>query len=170
MKYFFLPGNSKNNKDWIDKLSGEFDKPKEVIHYKHWKSGEENIDFDIELENISKLPKDDEYVVIAKSAGCVLALILAKEGILNIREFFFIGFPMLYIENRGINIEELLKINKPITFIQKSKDFQTGYEDLKEEISSIKPDSRFVLYHKEDEPDDNHHYNDTKYLYEICKN
>ena len=169
MKYLFLPGNSKNNKDWIDSLSEEFSKPQNVVHYNHWKSGEDNIDFNIELEKISKLENSDDYTVIAKSAGCILALMIEKGEFLNIKEFFFIGFPMFYIKNREINIKELLKTNKPITFIQKEKDFQIGFEDLKKEISNIKQNANFVLYHKEGEPDDNHHYEDTKYLSNICK-
>lgn len=168
MKYLFLPGNSKNNKDWIDKLSEEFSSPKNVIYYNHWESGEDNIDFNIELEKISQLENSDEYTVIAKSAGCILALMLEKEKILNIKEFFFIGFPMFYIKNRNINVEELLKIEVPITFIQKEKDFQIGFKDLKKEISDIKPNANFVLYHKEGETDDNHHYEDAQYLYNLC--
>lgn len=168
MKYLFLPGNSKNNKDWIDKLSETFPNPKEIIHYNHWENGGDNIDFDIELERISQLENDDEYVVIAKSAACVLALMLEKERILNIKEFFFIGFPMSYIQNRKIDIEELLKTNKPITFIQKKKDPQVGFKELKTKISNT--NTRFVLYHRGEEPNDNHHYEDTRYLYEICKN
>ncbi|MDD3474757.1 MAG: hypothetical protein PHP08_02540 [Candidatus Dojkabacteria bacterium] len=168
MKYLFLPGNSKNNKDWINKLSEEFSGPKSVIHYDHWETGEDNIDFNIELEKISQLKNSDEYVVVAKSAGCVLALMIEKEKILNIKEFFFIGFPMSYIQNRKIDIEELLRTNKPITFVQKMKDPQIGFEDLKKEISNIKPNTNFVLYHKEGEPDDNHYYEDTGYLYNLC--
>ena len=153
--------------EWVDKFSREFGAPKEVTQYNHWETGDDNINFDIELGKISQLPTDNDYIVIAKSTGCILALMLVKEGILNIEELFFIGFPMFYIKNRNIDIGKLLVNKIPTTFIQKEKDFQIGFNDLKNEISIIKPASKFILYHRESEPDDNHHYGDTQYLKEI---
>ena len=167
MKYMFLPGNSASNKEWIDRLALEFDEPKEVLYYNHWSENKKDLDFNTELRILSTLPKED-YIVIAKSAGCVLALKAVEEGILRVRKCFFIGFPILYISKLDINIESLLDNDIETIFIQKSKDYQIGFDDLKKQISKVKKNSRFILYERGGEPNDNHHYEDTSYLKKLC--
>jgi cobalamin biosynthesis Co2+ chelatase CbiK len=167
MKYIFLPGNSSSNREWIDRLAREFDTPKKVIHYSHWGSDKNGIDFNTELKKLANL-SDEEYIVVAKSAGSVLALKAIEEGILNVKKCFFIGFPMLYISKLGISIKELLDNDVESVFIQKPKDYQIGFDELKTQISEIRNNSSFILYERDGEPDDNHHYADTQYLKEIC--
>jgi hypothetical protein len=166
MKYIFFPGNSSSNKEWIDRLALEFEEPKVVIYYNHWSSNKNDLEFNTELRTLSTLPKE-EYVVIAKSAGSVLALKAIEEGVLNIKKCFFIGFPMLYISKLDIDIKRLLDNDIETVFIQKSKDYQIGFDDLKTQISEVKENSRFILYERNGEPNENHHYEDTSYLKKI---
>lgn len=166
MKYIFLPGNSASNKEWIDRLAQEFDTPKEVVHYSHWGSNENDLDFNTELKKLAGL-SNDEYIVIAKSAGSILALKAIEEGILNVKKCFFVGFPMLYISKLDVNIQKLLDNDIESVFIQKRKDYQIGFDELKAQIPEIKESSSFILYERDGEPNDNHHYADTSYLKQI---
>jgi predicted alpha/beta hydrolase family esterase len=166
MKYIFFPGNSIGNKEWIDRLAYEFEDPKEVVHYSHWDRGEKSINFDEELKKINISPAE-ECTVVAKSIGCILALKAMEQRRFNPKEFYFIGFPLFYVNNHDIKSKGLLKIGKPITFIQKTEDPQASYKQLKEEVEYIKGDANFIKYELDDEPIDNHHYDNTAYLKQI---
>jgi hypothetical protein len=167
MIYLFLPGDSFKNKIWINKLATEFNPPKEVIHYNHWDRKEKSINFEEELEKLKNL-NIGECKVIAKSIGSILTLKAIKEEILNPESCFFIGFPLYYVDKNDVDLQKLLDIEIPITFIQKSQDYQASFKHLKDVMSEIRNKRfNFIEYHRNDEPDDNHHYNNTAYLKEI---
>jgi hypothetical protein len=167
MKYIFLPGNSFKNRKWINRLATEFNPPKEVIHYNHWEREEKDINFEEELKKLKTLDIG-ECRVIAKSIGSILSLKAIRKGILNPEKCYFIGFPLYYVDKNNVDLQKLLNIEIPITFIQKPQDYQASFKQLKEVMSEIKDkNSNFIEYHQDDEPDDNHHYNNTAYLKQI---
>jgi hypothetical protein len=171
MKYIFLPGNSSHNKEWIDRLAGEFNQEKTVIHYRHWSSGDKDIDIDFETDRISKLNITEDCIAVCKSAGCYLSYTLQKRNILNIKKFVFIGFPYSWLEMKDINPVDMLKgIDTEVIIIQKSKDPAIQYEQLDRIIKENNIDARLIEYTREGEPEDNHSYEDTKYLRDIINN
>jgi pimeloyl-ACP methyl ester carboxylesterase len=103
MRILYLPGNTANHKEWIDKLTKDTDisLEKDILHYKHWETGDQIINFDTELERLRDLVKDDEYIVVGKSAGCALGLMAYKQKIVNAKRFIFLGFPYLWLEKLG---------------------------------------------------------------------
>ena len=71
MRILYLPGNTANHKEWIDRLAQDTNTAleKDILHYSHWDTGEQVINFETELDRLEKLIKDDEYIVVGKSAG-----------------------------------------------------------------------------------------------------
>jgi len=96
-----LPGNSVENRTWGEVLLAQYG-PKfgsaRMVSYEHWEAGEPKIDFDVELVKLRELqtvPLFDasELVVMAKSAGTLLAFIAAAEGIVQPAKAIFFGIP-----------------------------------------------------------------------------
>jgi len=169
MEYIFLPGNSAKNRVWIDSLANQFNKDsKEIIHYSHWESGEEDINFELELNKLRKLNIKDDCIAVCKSAGSYLSYIANKENVLNIKKYIFIGFPYSWLEMKGIDPIEMLKeIDKEVLIIQKSKDPAIPFEKLKIIIEKNVINAKMIEYTREGEPLNNHSYEDIEYLKEI---
>lgn len=167
MRILFLPGNTPIHREWVKKLADDTNTSlkKDILFYKHWDTGESTINFDTELEKLKTIIKEDEYIVVGKSAGCALALMAYKQNIINVRNFIFLGFPYLWLENLRINPKELLNnMNKEILFIQKPLDPVISFNDLKNRIGDMNNLFTFLEYIREGEDDNNHGYDDTKYI------
>lgn len=98
MNVLILGGNSPRHHEWIRQLgAGLTDKGHAVtLHdYAHWTTGEEvaNIDHEIEQLRIT-LDRLDNYTVIAKSIGTVIATLAAARGILRPSKCVFLGIPL----------------------------------------------------------------------------
>ena len=170
MRILYLPGNTANHKEWIDKLAQDTNTAleKDILHYSHWDTGEQVINFGTELDRLGKLIKDDEYIVVGKSAGCALGLMAYKKSIINVKNFIFLGFPYLWLENLEINPKELLgNIDKQILFIQKPYDPVIPFNDLKNRVENMSNSFTFLEYKREGEEDNNNNYGDTKYIGDI---
>ena len=170
MRILYLPGNNAHNRIWIDQLAKDTNTSleKDVLYYSHWDTGEDTINFDTELEKLKTITKDDEYLVVGKSAGCALSLMAYKQNIVNIKRFIFLGFPYLWLESLEINPKGLLsEIDKPILFIQKPLDPAISFNDLRGGIGDMNNLFAFLEYHRDEEADDNHGYDDTKYIGDI---
>lgn len=168
MKYLFLGGNSIKNREWIKKLADEFNNPKIILEYLHWEKENENISFEAELKRLEKLGTG-KYTIVAKSAGCVLALEAIERNIIDVEKCFLIGvsFHLLKRVGDGEYNNILLESKIPITFIQKLNDPHIGYEELKKIMGNINSNNKCVLYDKSPEADNNHYYADTKYLKDL---
>lgn len=170
MRILYLPGNTATHREWVDNLVKDTNTQlgKDVLYYRHWDTGEQIINFDTELERLKELVKDDEYIVVGKSAGCALGLMAYKQGVITVKRFVFLGFPYLWLENLGIDPKELLRnIDKPILFIQKPYDPVIAFDDLKNRIGEINNLFTFLEYKREGEVNNNHGYDDTKYIGDI---
>ncbi len=65
--------------------------------YEHWEAGDPVIDFDVELVKLRERSQPllgGEEVVLAKSAGSLLALVAIAEGILRPTHCVFFGMPL----------------------------------------------------------------------------
>lgn len=170
MRFLYLPGNTANHKEWVDKLAKDTNSSleKDILYYHHWDTGEQIINFNTELERLKELVQEDEYMVVGKSAGCALGLMAYKKVIVNAKRFVFLGFPYLWLENLGIDPKELLSnLDKPVLFIQKPLDPVISFNDLKDRIGDMNSLFTFLEYKREGEPDNNHGYDDAKYIGDI---
>lgn len=166
--YLFLPGNNKSNKKWCESLKNSFLTNKtEMLYYDHWDS-EGNINWETELEKINNLNITENVTVIGKSAGCLLGIKALNLGYINVDKFVFMGFPYNWAKNRGDNVDELLKSLKTNSlFIHKPFDPVISYDSLVNVLNTLGVQYSNVRYHVDNEPDDNHDYNDISYLNDL---
>jgi hypothetical protein len=95
-----LPGNSQKNKAWgelmLTEYGAQFDSAL-MLEYDHWVSGEANIDFNKEEDklraHVATLPADTEVVLMAKSAGSLLAFLVIHHGAVTPNYCVFFGIP-----------------------------------------------------------------------------
>lgn len=162
MDILLLPGNSKNNKEWIDSVFGlvksKFSNAY-VIHYDHWSSEDGFIDYNTECKKIEKLGLHSPYLVFAKSIGTILTLESIKRGIIAPAGIIFCGTPLAHI-NECNSVLESLALNKtPIHFIQQAEDKVGGFSQLIEQLSAYKNDFMFTEIDGND-----HKYSDLEFL------
>ena len=137
MRLILLPGNSKLNKEWIEKLAVNlkeiFDKTY-IHYYKHWETGEEIINIDYELERLADyLAKKKGYIIIAKSIGAALAVKGIKEGKIAPKKCIFLGLPVIWCRQYSINLDSWIKGYSARTlFIQNTEDPVMGADELKD--------------------------------------
>lgn len=100
MHLLILPGSSKKNQTWGELVCEQYGPRFTSVHvagYEHWAHGTPTIDFTVELQNLrdrqNVLFDDLSLVVMAKSAGALLAFIGVTDGIIQPRACIFFGIP-----------------------------------------------------------------------------
>src|SRR6056297_2163552 len=99
MRYLIiLPGGSVRNKAWADGAEEAFGSYFDSVHkqyWEHWETGEENIDFSVELKKLQVATADfsDDVYVVAKSIGSIVALFAVQEQLINPTACAFFGMP-----------------------------------------------------------------------------
>lgn len=102
MKYLLvLAGNSVRNRAWgeacVQKFEDQFDLTF-FPQYKHWESGEPQLDFETELELLRKMTegvdKNTEWYIFAKSIGTILAMKAVQQKIIVPTKCVFFGLPL----------------------------------------------------------------------------
>ena len=154
-----LPGNSKNGKKWLEDAENEFSSTSQKIYsqeYDHWETDEDIIDIDMEFSKLKSALKNnsEEKFVIAKSAGSLLALRLAKIDP-TIKKVVFLGFPVSWAEENNLDIDGFSEgYTTPTLIIQNDNDPVTDAATAKEWIDRKKMKNiKLVAI-----PGDNHSY------------
>ena len=165
MNFIFIPGNSKQNKSWIKQVKDEFSElydKAEILEYNHWETGENILDFEEESQKLLKICENfGPFNILAKSAGCLIALKLISEGKIKPEECLFIGFPLGFGRSLGLNIDLMLKNCKvPILFIQKTQDPVMHSKELKKYLTAL----GMTNYELKEIPGSEHHYEDIDLL------
>jgi predicted alpha/beta hydrolase family esterase len=172
MKIFLLPGQSIKNREWIEEVEKEFKKEfsnTEIIYYTHWNTGKENTDVDVEVGRFvdSVNGYDGEYIVFAKSIGCLIFLksieMLKRKpkGVLMVGMAYKMGMMMGYDfkklgEDIDFNINIYQKKLDPAGSVEEVREISTKYINVQE-------------YEVNDEPNDNHHYANLQYILDLIK-
>ena len=161
MNLLLFAGNSQRNKTWIhtvgETLSPDFEKC--VVHnYKHWDTGAESIDLDLELSRLNAtVEKLDSYAVFAKSVGSILTLKAISQGIIDPNHCIFAGLPIKLAEEDGIPLQALIKNNSiPTMYIQNSNDPVASYSQLFSYLQEFSSKQ----YATTELPGDTHSYDD----------
>ncbi len=138
-KILILGGNSNKNKDWVDSLAGLLYTKKimgmEIVgyHYSHWNRGDVNINFNKELEHISRIVnKEKDYFVVAKSAGAILCLNGIFDKLLKPKACIFMGVAINWAkENKFWKNEWANNYSVPTVYLQNSDDPAIEFDNLK---------------------------------------
>lgn len=138
-KLIFLPWNHIHNKTLVHNLANKFKKNFPEIYvqdYQHRWSDYPNIDLEEELEIlIDQTQNDKDIVIIAKSMGAILALMLMIEKNITPSRCIFMWFPMWFVDRSDFPFEEYLsQIETPILFIQKTNDPAWSFQTIKESL------------------------------------
>lgn len=118
------------------KLQKRFDKII-TIHYLHWgQVNRKTINLDLELERIVKKIDNNiknDYIIIAKTVGVLVALKGIYEGLLSPKKCIFIGIPIIWARLNDLEIDLWLERynNIPTLIFQKQEDPSMEYKDLK---------------------------------------
>ncbi len=97
MNALVLPGMSVRHKEWARQVA-EVLRPKfgevRFLDYKHWDAPGTQMDLEYELAQAAKLAEGlDEYVVVGKSVGTILATLGTARGLFRPQRCVFLGFP-----------------------------------------------------------------------------
>ncbi|MFW5853260.1 MAG: alpha/beta family hydrolase [Patescibacteria group bacterium] len=134
MNLVILPGNSLNNKEWATLVSKSFISDFNYIYkqsYDHWKSGEEFINLDKEIEKLIENIPEPPFFVLAKSAGSILTVKAIIEGKLKPEKCVFLGFPLNWVRENNFPLDYWLEdYSVPTLIIQKTNDPVTSYKEL----------------------------------------
>lgn len=135
MELVILPGNSKSNKEWSEKVADTFSElfsDKYIQMYSHWNESKEIINFEIEARKLRNSVKEDEFSIIAKSAGAMLAIYSVSKSLIKPARCVFLGLPVLWAKEYDFDLKDWFKkFNIPTLVIQNSNDPITPYSDLK---------------------------------------
>ncbi len=104
-----LGGNTPNNISWIENMKRVYKKNYKVstLFFDHWKDNTK-IDFEKESEKLRALCKEQQdYIIIAKSAGSILAAQEIKNKRIHPKLLIVMGFPLKFALKNHINIKDL---------------------------------------------------------------
>ena len=140
MNAIILGGQSPRHKEWVRdlalSLSGAFSEVR-YLDYDHWDNGSADINLDLEVDEASKLVEGwDDYVVVAKSIGTVVATLAVSKGLLNPKHCVFLGFPLFATEQIDNFSSDLLALPH-IDFVHNEFDKVAAASSVKVYLESI---------------------------------
>jgi hypothetical protein len=108
------------------------------LDYKHWATGEQ-MDLEFEVVEAGRLAEGlGDYVVVAKSIGCVVATLATARGMIAPKKCVFLGFPLGVIHDLPEVDTALLKL-PPTTFVHNEFDTVGSAEEVKAYIAAHAP-------------------------------
>lgn len=126
MKILILGGNSPRHYDWIRELGGYLEATGHqiILHdYQHWKTGTSAADIDQELDQLEVLMANrDDYAVIGKSIGTVIAAQGVATGVLHPSRCVLLGIPYDGIADRVPDFDNNLRQFPRTTVVQNEHD------------------------------------------------
>lgn len=131
MKLIVLPGNSPSNKEWALQMSQHLLKlfPDQYVQsYSHWDGHGEILDIGIEAAKLADNCKDSESIIVAKSAGAMLAIYCISNNLIKPKKCIFMGLPVLWAEKYGFEMSKWIEnFSVPTVLLQNSNDPITSY-------------------------------------------
>lgn len=153
-----LSGASVNSSKWANALLKsliESGIQASLFEYDHWKDGGE-IDIEKEAKKLHELLAKNHDItnIVAKSAGSIVTMYAEQNTARELRNVF-IGIPVEYAKERGIDIDSLVKESHTRTLcIQAESDPMGSYE----QITNLILDNTFMITKRIKGND--HHYTD----------
>jgi hypothetical protein len=168
-RLLLLPGNHPSQRQWIEmvyaRLADLYDEAVAVA-YAHWEREEAGfIDFDAELQRLARtVAPDRRWGLLGKSAGVLLGLMAVQRQIVEPEIGFFLGTPVTWARERGLNVTPLLQgFPGRAVFVQKSHDPVGHAQDLWDTLQEI----GMARYEVIELPGADHDYADLERIHEI---
>lgn len=153
-----LPGNSIENKEWIESCSSSFRElfPQRYAHYyKHWSEKGKIIDISYEVDALtSTIDKNEPIVLFAKSAGIIVALKAMAANLIQPSACIFVGLPVLWVRDLGIDIKPLIDVLSVKTLLIQNKEDPFGSEQQVREFMTNRHIKLEILQGKSHNYDD----------------
>lgn len=146
MKTIILPGYSKHNRDWAEKMALDMDLAHEVVvhNWKHWYG----VSFSLkqEIERILKGIRDGKINIIAKSVGVFVALNLIPKISHQVNKVILCGIASVAGEDRKELVNTLLsKIPlENILCIQNENDKYVTFAEAEKFYHSVDPKIKVI--------------------------
>ena len=151
MNVIILGGNSIKNQEWVLEVARHLKAKFHTVYphiYEHWQSGSNFIDLDHEAKALRKADVfNGEYLVIAKSVGCVLTLKLTSEYSLNPAACVLLGFPLAVIQQADAwpVSDWLANLKCKTTFVQNDEDPVGSHEEVQAYLAEYGLQGKEVL-------------------------
>lgn len=133
MNAYILPGNSPRHQQWEDELQQVLEaKGNRVVaqRYRHWQTGEQWADIDVELMEAEKHTTAlAPYTIVAKSIGTAIALKGVAEKKLAPQKLVLLGVPLALAQEVGLK-NWLASIVIPVMIIQNTHDPLGGFAEV----------------------------------------
>jgi len=168
MNILILGGNSIQNREWVFSLAAALERTGASTipyEYHHWKSGDDFIDIEYELTALQHSNLlTNEYILIAKSKGAVLALQGIHTGVLHPSRCVLLGLPLNVIHEHSIPVQSWLSLAAATaTFIQNEHDPLGSYDAVQSYlIEAGVPEAHIIA-----SPGDTHDYLDFATIIEL---
>ncbi len=168
MNLLLLGGNSQRNQAWVkgvaENLKDIFDDCK-VQNYKHWETGDQNINFDYELEQLASNANAMQPVAIfAKSVGSHLTLKAASTSMIDPKFCLLVGFPLSIVADLTDEVEDWIKgMRVPTVVAQNNADPLGSFEEVKNYVDACQNPNVTVVELK----GDTHDYDDIEKIREL---
>lgn len=142
-KVIIIGGNSSKNNAWVQRAAKIYTPTYDVIpfSFSHWETDQTDIDFKWELQKLVKIVAAyDEYFIVAKSAGALLALMGIHEKVIKPAALIVMGLPLNYAAYRDMDIANLYEnvtTRCPSLIIQQAQDPEGSAADVKSLLPTI---------------------------------
>lgn len=144
MDALILGGNSPHNSEWVQQLKAAMTPlfANVAVHdYAHWASAGSTLDFEHELRAVQREARAlNDYVLIAKSLGTLLALKGMADNTLKPDKVVFLGMPLDYIRQHTMEHEFegwLHTVTEPMLLIQNDHDPVASATELDRYIKTV---------------------------------
>ncbi len=142
MEIVILAGNSIRNKDWAEELARNLKSAGTcyVQQYKHWQTGEKNIDSEYEIKQlVDYLKNKKDYILVGKSAGALIIIGALVEKAVSPIKCILMGVPF---DKDGPNalslMEAIASLKVRVEFVQNKEDPYCSAEAIKKMLESLR--------------------------------
>jgi len=168
MNALILGGMSPRHKAWVrqvaEVLQPYFDEVR-PLDYRHWDAADTEMDLEYEISQADVLAKNfDEYVVVAKSIGTVLASFANARGLLAPQRCVFMGFPLKVAEAQFPEVANALPQLPPTVFLHNERDPLGSAAAVKQYVDAHAPKA----YEFQVLPGDTHDYTDFDLIVQLA--
>lgn len=135
MQMVIFGGNSVKNREWVEAIAKLLAQDGNSVYahmYSHWQTGEPDINLDRELDSLANNSAlQDDYCIVAKSMGSVLAIKGIYSGVLRPASCIFSGLPLKMINQNTLPVTAwLAALHCPTQFIQNHADPLGTYAEV----------------------------------------